>query len=142
MKHEKEIFSSLGDSSVVTIQGRSRVVGPALCNFDGFLMPRTIVVNGVLHKALRKLQIQRPDIVPQEMDVFNETSIHREASRRGAHTRAKEAGGVPELYMLMHNRWWTGVQKQGGILPNMPMSELYMEITPSLKSKITFPLAL
>ena len=115
-------------------------VGPAICDYDGagVVMPRA-TVNSILHEALQKLQLRRPDIVPAEMDVFNETSIHR-GTRRGAHTRAKEAG-VPETYINMHNRW-RGVQQRGGSLPNMPMSELYMEITQSLKSKLTFPLAL
>lgn len=64
------------------------------------------------------------------MDVFNETSIYRGA-KKGAHTRAKEAS-VPEVYILMHNRWTGGVQKRGGSLPNMPiMLQLYMKITQS-----------
>lgn len=124
--------------TVLEKESRGLEVGPAICDYDGFVMPRA-TVNCILHESLRKLQLRRPDIVPAEMDVFNDTSIHRGA-RRGAHTRAKEAG-VPETYINMHNRW-RGVQQRGGSLPNMPMSELYMEITQSLKSKLTFPLAL
>ena len=77
-------------------------------------------VNSILQEALQKLQLRRPDIVPAQMDVFTEASIHR-GPRRGAHTRATEAG-VPESYILMHNRW-RRVQQRSGSLPNMPMSE-------------------
>ena len=124
---------------VLKKEGRQDEVGPAICNYDGFVMPRARI-NHVLHGALKKLQSERPDIVPPaDMDVENDTSIHRGA-RRGAHTRAKEAG-VPEWVIILHNRWRKS-QSRSGSLPNLSMSELYMEITQSLKSKRTFPLAL
>lgn len=39
---------------VLVVQGCGREVGPALCNFYGFVMPRTII-NGVLYEVLWKL---------------------------------------------------------------------------------------
>lgn len=119
-------------------EGRHKEVGPAICDYDGFVMPRARV-NFVLHSALKKLQAERTDIVPLDMDVENDTSIHRGA-RRGAHTRAKEAG-VPEPIINLNNRWRKS-QSRSGSMPKLSMSELYMEITQSLKSKLTFALAL
>ena len=69
---------------VLKQEGRQDKVGPAICNYDGFVMPRARI-NHVLHGALKKLQSERPDVVPPDMDVENDTSIHCEA-RRGAHT--------------------------------------------------------
>ena len=120
-------------------EGQGLEVSPAIRDYDGVMMPPWATVNNILHEALQKLQLRRPDIVPAEMGVFNRTSIHR-GNRRGAHTRAKEVG-VPETYILMHNRR-RGVHQRRGSLPNMPISKLYMEITQSLKLKLTFPLGL
>ena len=60
-------------------EDRGLEVGPAICDYDGVMMPRA-TVNGILHECLKKLQLMRPDLIPLEMvDVYNETSIHRGA---------------------------------------------------------------
>ena len=54
----------------------------------------------------------------------------------GATTRAKERK-VDESVIEMNNRWRKWQNKQGS-LPNLPMSQLYVEITQALSTKLRF----
>ena len=56
--------------------------------------------------------------------------------RQGATTRAKEMG-VSEPTIDMNNRWRLVQNKKGG-LPNLPMTQLYVEITQALTTKLRF----
>ena len=48
---------------------------------------------------------------------------------------------VPE-FIIEANMRWSKVQKKSGGLPNLPMTELYLEITQSLATKTAFSFAL
>lgn len=74
-------------------------------------------------------------IIPLDIEVRERFNIHR-SFRRGATTRAKEMN-VPESTIELNNRWRKVQNKQGG-LPNLPMSQLYVEITQAFSSKLRF----
>jgi hypothetical protein len=92
-------------------------------------------VNGELHAIMSRVQEVRGDIVSPSIKVEERFNVYR-SFRRGATTQAKEQG-VDESYIDMNNRWRKWQNKQGS-LPNLPMSQLYVEITQALKSKLTF----
>ena len=66
---------------------------------------------------------------------LSSTSIHR-SFRRGATTRAKEMK-LSDKLVDMNNRWRKVQEKSGG-LPSLPMSELYVEVSQALGSKVAF----
>ena len=47
--------------TVLEKESRGLEVGPAICDYDGFVMPWATAVNSILHESLRKLQLRRPD---------------------------------------------------------------------------------
>lgn len=115
-------------------EGRHRAVGPAFCTRTGFVFERWRL-NGILHETLGKIQVNRPDLLAPVIQVEEKFSIYR-SFRRGATTRAKEAK-VSEPTIQMNNRW-RKVQNRSGGLPNLPMSELYVEISQALGSRTRF----
>ena len=118
-------------------EDKGKKVGPALCERDGTVMARW-KINGILREALLRIQSDT-NLIPSEVDVVNKYSIHRSA-RRGMYTRAREAN-VPEFIILANMRW-SKVQRKSGSMPNLPMTELYLEISQTLGTKIAFSLAL
>ena len=118
-------------------EGRDRNVGPAICERDGFLMERW-KINGILRESLLKIQCET-DLIRDDIDVIAKYSLHR-AARRGMYTRAREAK-VPD-FILEANMRWSKVQRKSGGIPNLPMTELYLEVTQSLATKLAFSLAL
>jgi hypothetical protein len=119
-------------------EGRHRAVGPAFCTRTGFVFERWRL-NGILHETLGEIQVNRPDLLAPVIQVEEKFSIYR-SFRRGATTRAKEAK-VSEPTIQMNNRW-RKVQNRSGGLPNLPMSELYVEISQALGSQTRFSEAL
>lgn len=118
-------------------EGRSNHVGPAICERDGFLMERW-KINGILHDALTRVQAET-DLIPNDIDVTLKYSMHRSA-RRGMYTRAREAK-VPD-FIIESNMRWSKFQKRSGGMPNLPMTELYLEISQTLATQTAFSLAL
>ena len=118
-------------------EGRGNRVGPAICDTDGFLMPRW-KINGILHDSLLRIQ-QDTDLILDDVNVPNKYSMHRSA-RRGMYTRAREAK-VPE-FIIESNMRWSKFQKRSGGMPNLPMTELYMEMSQCLATKTAFSIAL
>ena len=119
---------------VLTKEGRMQTVGPAICNTNGFVMERGRL-NALLHEALGKIQSEGDMLIGAGVKIEDKFSIHR-SFRRGATTRAKELE-VPESTINMNNRW-RKVESRSGNLPNLPMSDLYVEISQALASKLRF----
>ena len=115
-------------------EGREKEVGPALCNEDGNMLERW-KLNGELHKALSKLRGSGRGGIPAGIDIDERFNVYR-SFRRGATTRAKEQG-VDETTIEMNNRWRKWQNKRGS-MPNLPMSQLYVEISQVLASKLRF----
>ena len=77
----------------------------------------------------------RSDLIPQGMDVKGKYSVNR-SFHRGATTRAREVG-VSEGTIAINNRW-RQIERNGGSIPNLPMMELYTEISQTLLSQLRF----
>jgi len=107
--------------------------GPAICDEAGMVLERS-TVNDELHAALSIVQTTTQEI-PANIVVSEKFNIHC-SFRRGATTRAKEQG-VDEATIAMNNRWRKVQNCQGG-LPNLLMSQLYVEISQALTSKLRF----
>ena len=118
-------------------EGRGTWTGPAICEVDGFLMQRW-KINGILHEALERVQTETA-LIPNNIDVTLKYSMHRSA-RRGMYTRAREAK-VPDL-IIESNMRWSKFQKRSGGMPNLPMTELYLEMSQALATKTAFLFAL
>ena len=119
---------------VLRHEGKHRVVGPAICDEEGFVLERS-KVNTILHQELIKVQSNKPWLLDAGVKVEDKMSIHR-SFRQGATTRAKEMK-LSDKLVEMNNRWRKVQEKSGG-MPSLPMSELYVEISQALGSKIAF----
>lgn len=115
-------------------ESKHQKVGPAICDKEGFVLERS-ALNGVFHQELLKVQTNKPWLLDSGLKVEDRMSIHR-SFRRGATTRAKEMK-LSEKLVDMNNRWRKVQEKSGG-LPSLPMSELYVEISQALGSKVAF----
>ena len=115
-------------------EGRAGEVGPALCNKDGYMIEKWRL-NGELHSIMATIQENDHGIIPLGTEVDKRFNVYR-SFRRGATTRAKEME-VDESIIEMNNRWRKWQNKQGS-LPNLPMSQLYVEITQALSTKLRF----
>jgi hypothetical protein len=121
-------------TTLLRVEKRNEEVCPAICNDDGFMM-ESWKLNGEFHEAVKRVQDSSPGLIPSSIDVEARYNVYR-SFRRGATTRAKEQG-VDEATIEMNNRWRKWQNKQGS-LPNLPMSQLYVEITQVLTSKLRF----
>jgi hypothetical protein len=89
--------------------------------------------------VMAKLQIAHPVLISKDVEVGQKFKVYR-SFRRGATTQAKERD-VGETTIEMNNRW-RKVQLKQGSLPKLPMTQLYVEITQALTSKLRFSKAL
>jgi hypothetical protein len=121
-------------TALLLAEGKHKTTGPAICDKDGYVLERWRV-NGELHNVLKQVQANRPGILPVDIDVDKKFNTYR-SFRHGATTRAKEQG-VSEATIVMNNRW-RAVQGKQGSLPNLPMTQLYVEISQALTSKLRF----
>jgi hypothetical protein len=116
------------------MEGKGRSTGPALCDEDGFMIQRCHL-NGELHSMMLCVQVENEGLIPKYIEVEKKFNIHR-SFRRGVTTRAKEQG-VDKATIAINNRWRSFQNKQGS-MPRLPMSQLYVEITQVLTSKLRF----
>lgn len=121
-------------TAVLMKEDRQERVGPAVCDHNGVVLGRR-ELNDELHEAMEKLQEVGSTLIPPDIEVRERFNIHR-SFRRGSTTRAKEMN-VPESVIELNNRWRKVQNKQGG-LPSLPMSQLYVEITQVLTSKLRY----
>lgn len=121
-------------SALLEMEGKGVNTGPGLCHEDGSLF-NAACLNAELHDVLLEIQHVRSDLIPQGMDVKGKYSVNR-SFRRGATTRAREVG-VSEGTIAINNRW-RQIERNGGSIPNLPMMELYTEISQTLLSQLRF----
>ena len=108
--------------------------GPAFCRPDGTMI-RSYEMDWEFHKALKIVQLQRPDLLPEDVDVGNIYGTYR-SMRRGANTKATEEG-VEEPVLDLINRWRKFESKRGG-QPVMSMRQHYLEISLVLKRFLAY----
>ena len=121
-------------TALLWLEDKHITTGPAICDNNGYVLERWRV-NGELHHMMKHVQSLNPNLIPSDVDVDKRFNTYR-SFRRGATTRAKEQG-VSEPTISMNNRWRAIEGNQGG-LPNLPMTQLYVEISQALTSKLRF----
>jgi hypothetical protein len=109
-------------------------IGPAICNKNGFMLEKW-KLNGELHSILGKIQHVNTGIIPAGIVIEDKYNVYRSFCR-GAATQAKEQG-VDKATIEMNNCWRKWQNKRGS-LPNLPMTQLYVEISQALVSKLCF----
>ena len=113
-------------------------VGPAFCKKNGTML-RSYELDGEFHKALKIIQNERQDLIPEDVDVMTLYGTHL-SLRRGSLTRATEAGiSAPVLDLI--NRWNQYEKKKGG-KPHLSMREHYLEIKLVIKRLRSYSQAL
>ena len=125
-------------TALLLVEGKGEVTGPGLCNEDGFMLERWRL-NNEYHSVMLKIQVLYPELITKDIEVDKKFNVYR-SFRRGATTQAKEQG-VSEPTIEINNRW-RKVQLKQGSLPKLPMSQLYVEISQALTSKLRFSKAL
>ena len=123
-----------GLANMLKMEGRQESVGPAICDKDGIQLEMW-KLNRELHFMLHKIKEINPKLIPPGVIIDDRFQLYR-SFRRGATTRAKEKE-VPEPIIEMNNRWRKFQNKQGS-LPNLPMSQLYIDVRQSFGSKLKF----
>jgi hypothetical protein len=123
-----------GLADMLIAEGRQNEVGPAICDEEGYQLEMW-KLNGELHKMINNVKDESPKLIPEGIIIDDRFNIYR-SFRRGATTRAKEKG-VSEPIIEMNNRWRKFQNKQGS-LPNLPMSQLYIDIRQAFDTKIKF----
>ena len=121
-------------SALLLVEEKHKSVGPALCDIKGDMLTMNDL-NAEFHDILERLQREGGSGIPEDLIVNERFNVYR-SFRRGATTRAKEMKVDPDV-IEMNNRWRKVENKQGS-LPKLPMSQLYMEITQVLDSKLQF----
>ena len=120
-------------SALLKLEEKGLKTGPAVCNEKGLVLSQACL-NDELHSVMSIVQLTSA-LIPSDLSVSEKFMVYR-SFRRGATTRAKEQG-VKEDTIEMNNRW-RKVQNSHGNVPNLPMSQLYVEITQALTSKLRF----
>ncbi len=105
---------------ILVQEGLSTSPGPAYCNSEGKAMSYK-AMNTEFHSALRRVQKQRPDLIPDDVEIEEVYNIYR-SLRRGATSRATELG-YDGTVIDMNNRW-RKVQLSKGARPAFKMREL------------------
>ena len=121
-------------AALLLVEGKHKCVGPAICHKEGTVYSLKDL-NDLFHEVLLDIQSDNVTLIPSDIDVAEKYNVYR-SFRRGATTRAQEQN-VPTSIIEMNNRW-RKVQNSQGNLPRLPMTQLYMEITQVLKSKVLF----
>ena len=113
-------------------------VGPAFCKRNGTML-RSYEMDWEFHKALKIVQLERIDLIPDDVDVTSLYGTYR-SLRRGSTTRATEAGVGPTTLDLINR--WSKFEKNRGGKPHMSMREHYLEIKLVLKRLLVYSQAL
>ncbi len=119
---------------VLVQEGWGTLPGPAYCNAQGKALSYK-TMNLEFHLALRRVQKERPDLIPDDVEVEEVYNIYR-SLRRGATSRATELG-YDGAVIDMNNRW-RKVQLSKGARPAFKMRELYVELKLVLPSLLRF----
>ncbi|GFH49897.1 hypothetical protein CTEN210_06373 [Chaetoceros tenuissimus] len=123
---------------VLTSDGLSTTVGPAVCNKEGYVLC-SADFNSELRDMLYRCAQQHPSLLDVNADLENDYRVYR-SFRRGATTCARN-NKVQEADIELHNRW-RATEAKGGSLPSMSMHNLYTEISQALPTRLRFSASL
>ena len=121
-------------TALLLVENKHLITGSVVCDQAGFAYSGWALTNE-LREMLKQVRSSTTDSIPNGLEIDKCFSAYR-SFRRGATTRAKERG-VSEPTIHMNNRW-RSVQNKQGSLPKLPMTQLYVEITQALTSKLRF----
>ena len=121
-------------AAVLKMEQKHLGAGPAFCHTDGTMM-RSYEMDEELYIGLRKVQQERPDLLPTEVEVEKVYGTFR-SLRQGSHTRATEEG-IRGVDLELVNRWRMFESGKGG-RPHMSMRQHYLEIKLVLKRTLTY----
>ena len=124
--------------ALLMTENQQNIVGPAICDKRGIVLSMC-TLNNLFHQLLETIQIEKPEMIPGDMIVADRYNLYC-SFHQGATTRAQEHK-VPGPIIKIHNRW-RKVENNQGSLPRLPMSQLYLEISQVLDSKLRFSRAL
>jgi hypothetical protein len=108
---------------------KDKLGGPAFCHEDGTML-RSFELDREFHNSLRIVQLERPDLISDEIDISKSYGTFR-SLRRGSLTKATEEG-IEGLDLELINRLRKFENSKGGS-PHMSMREHYLEIKFVLK---------
>ena len=115
-----------------------RVRGPAFCDANGEVaLSKDYEL--VFQDMLSRVQARCPDLIPPEVDVYEDYGISR-SFRRGSTTEARNQG-VAEADINLINRW-RSVESAAGRRPNLVMQDSYSDIILMIPSLLRYPQAL
>ena len=110
---------------------------PAFCDERGISLSYSLM-NSEFQKAVLKVQSHHANLIPQVLDVKNSFYLFR-SLRRGSLSRATDAK-VSNSVIDTNNRWRKLQTARGK--KKLSMSQLYMDITLVLDTRLAFSLAL
>jgi hypothetical protein len=113
---------------------KDKLAGPAFCHEDGTML-RSFELDREFHNSLRIVQLERPDLIPDKIDVSKSYGTFR-SLRRGSLTKAMEEG-IEGQDLELINRWRKFENSKGGS-PHMSMREHYLEIKLVLKQMLAY----
>ena len=125
-------------TAVLKLENKHMKAGPAFCNEDGTMM-RSYEMDEELYTGLRKVQQERPDLLPVDVEVEKLYGTFR-SLRRGSLTIATEEG-IKGVDLELINRWRMFESGKGG-RPHMSMRQHYLEIKLVLKRTLAYSKAL
>lgn len=126
------------DRLAAILKREQRQVGPAFCHRNGTSYSSS-EMNDHFHTLLERIQLQRPDLIPPELDVRFKYNIYR-SLRRGSTARAKNMK-VSQASIDLHNRW-RSIEMLKGQRPKNSMSDYYTDLSLSLESILEYTQAL
>jgi hypothetical protein len=118
---------------LITKEKKENLAGPAFCHEDGTML-RSFELDREFHNSLRIVQLERPDLIPDEIDVSKSYGTFR-SMRRGT----EEGIEGPDLELI--NRWRKFENSKGGS-PHIGMRKHYLEIKLVLKQMLAYSKAL
>jgi hypothetical protein len=120
---------------------REKVVGGPLFRMEmGATIPARVQDLDVLfHEALRNLQISRPDLIPEAVEVARVYSLSR-SLRSGSQTQARNQNVAREVRVLVAR--WKSEESAGEREPGLAMPDRYTQVKAALEALLRYPKAL
>ena len=119
------------------VQEDCTTVGPVMCEVDGETMLPSHNVDIEFKDQLRKVQLSRPDLIENSVDVYKDFGIFR-SMRRGSESRATEMG-VDDRVIDLINRWR---KMDGNKKGSMAMRDYYLDMVLVKNCILSYSLAL
>jgi hypothetical protein len=115
-------------------EAEGRVRGPLFCGKDG-RVARTKEYEETFHELLFEIKEARPDLIPAEVDVFEDFGLSRSLRRGSATTAGRH--GVSSATVELINRW-RKIENAKGMKPALGMREHYSDVRQMLSKLLIY----